>query len=48
MLFDMVEEQEVSQVHVENESPAQHEVKHEVTPVSKHGVNVLLMVALML
>ena len=38
MLFDMVEEQEVSQVHVENESPAQHEVKHEVAPVSKHGV----------
>ena len=38
MLFDMVEEQEVSQVHVENESPAQHEVKHEVAPISKHGV----------
>ena len=34
----MVEEQEVSQAHVENESPAQHEVKHEVAPVSKHGV----------
>lgn len=38
MLFDMVEEQEVSQAHVENESPAQHESKHEVAPVSKHGV----------
>lgn len=34
----MVEEQEVSKTHVENESPAQHEVKHEVAPVSKHDV----------
>lgn len=33
-----MKEQEVSQVHVENESPAQHDTKHEVTPVSKHGV----------
>lgn len=33
-----MEEQEVNQTHVENESPAQHESKHEVAPVSKHGV----------
>ena len=33
-----MEEQEVNQAHVENESPAQHESKHEVSPVSKHGV----------
>ena len=38
MLIDIMEEQEVSQTHVENESPAQHESKHEVAPVSKHGV----------
>lgn len=31
-------EQEVSQAHAENESSAQHESKHEVAPVSKHGV----------
>ena len=33
-----MKEQEVSQAHAENESPAQHESKHEVAPVSKHGV----------
>ena len=33
-----MEEQEVNQAHVENESPAQHDTKHEVAPVSKHGV----------
>ena len=38
MLIDIMKEQEVSQAHVENESPAQYESKHEVAPVSKHGV----------
>ncbi len=39
MLFDMVEVQEEEKAtHVENESPAQHEGKHEVAPISKHGV----------
>lgn len=33
-----MKEQEVSQAHAENESPAQHESKHEVAPISKHGV----------
>lgn len=34
----MMEEQEVNQNHVESESPAQHEGKHEVAPVTKHDV----------
>lgn len=33
-----MKEQEVNQTHVENESPAQHDVQHEVAPISKHSV----------
>lgn len=37
MLIDIVKEQNVVSNHVDAESPAQHD-KHEITPVSNHGV----------